>query len=182
MQIIFSTGKQCPFVQKGLRLLVGIPNPPRTVLRTGCTPEESGTFYGRRFTANKKEGRQQPHDCHLPNAHRCPLSCFLLLPPLLFINLQKSINVLLCDLIVHHFLLCRAVFLIQFSLFCKDAAVLGWQILHAREFLKPPLVKCFLRRLMQKNLIPMTFHKSFAVSCLPILGVTISCLYIVTAQ
>ncbi len=30
------------------------PNPPRTVLRTGCAPEESGTFYCRHFATIKK--------------------------------------------------------------------------------------------------------------------------------
>ena len=45
------------------------PNPPRTVLRTGCAPDRSGTFFSGHFAANKKEGRQQPHDCHLPVDH-----------------------------------------------------------------------------------------------------------------
>ena len=52
------------------------PNPPRTVLRTDCAPDGSGTFHSHHFTANKKEGRQQPHDCHLPANHRCFLILF----------------------------------------------------------------------------------------------------------
>lgn len=65
------------FCTKGTPLVGGqSPNPPRTVLRTGCAPDRSGTFYGVHFAANKKEGRQQPHDCHLPKDRRCFLILF----------------------------------------------------------------------------------------------------------
>lgn len=72
----FTLGKQCPFVQKGLRLLVGIPQSPENCPADRLRARESGTFYDRRFTANKKEGRQQPHDCHLPIDRRCFLILF----------------------------------------------------------------------------------------------------------
>ena len=53
------------------------------------------------------------------------LSCFLLLSSLLLIGLQEPVDVLFCDLVVHHLLLRRAVLLIEFSLLRKDTAVLG---------------------------------------------------------
>ena len=31
------------------------PNPPRTVLRTSCAPEESGTFYGHCFAVKRAD-------------------------------------------------------------------------------------------------------------------------------
>ena len=64
------------------------PNPPRTVLRTGCAPEESGTFYGRRFAANKKGGANSSHmTATCPLIIDISLSCFFLLSSLLFIDL-----------------------------------------------------------------------------------------------
>lgn len=107
------------------------------------------------------------------------LSCFLLLSPLLFINLQEAVDVLFCDLVVHHLLLRHTVFLIEFSLFCEDDAILRRQLLHSREFPKFPLVKCLLRCLMQKDLFPMVLKKSFVIPYLPIFGVNISCFRIV---
>ena len=48
------------------------------------------------------------------------LSCFLLFSSLLLIDLQEPVDVLFCDLVVHHLLLDRAILLIKLSLFCKE--------------------------------------------------------------
>ena len=101
------------------------PNPPRTVLRTGCAPEESDTFYGRRFAAIKKRADSSLMTATCPLIIDISLSCFLLFSSLLLIDLQEPVDVLLCDLVVHHLLLDRAILLIKLSLFCKDAAILG---------------------------------------------------------
>ena len=63
------------------------PNPPRTVLRTGCAPEESDTFYGRRFAAIKKRADSSLMTATCPLIIDISLSCFFLLSSLLFINL-----------------------------------------------------------------------------------------------
>lgn len=75
--------------------------------------------------SNKKSG--QTATSRLPSAHALPILrfwFFLLLPPLFFVDLQEAIDVLLCDLVVHHVLLYAAIFLVEFSLLCKNRAIL----------------------------------------------------------
>ena len=63
------------------------PNPPRTVLRTGCAPDRSGTFYCRHFAAIKKRADSSLMTATCPLIIDISLSCFFLLSSLLFINL-----------------------------------------------------------------------------------------------
>ena len=72
----FSTGKQCPFVQKGLRLLVGIPQSPENCPADRLRTRQVWHFLLPPFCGNKKRGRQQSHDCHLPIDHRYFLILF----------------------------------------------------------------------------------------------------------
>lgn len=71
-----TTGKQCPFVQKGLRLLVGIPQSPENCPADRLRTRPVWHFLLPPFCGNKKEGRQQSHDCHLPIDHRYFLILF----------------------------------------------------------------------------------------------------------
>ena len=71
--------------------------------------------------------------CHL-------LSCLIfssasVLFVLIWLIASQLINILLCDLIIHHFSFCGLVILIEFSFLCKNSPELLWQLLNLRKSL-----------------------------------------------